>query len=154
MSLAVGQNCVWYPHAEVNQNPQAAIVTEVKQPGVYVMYVFPKGGGMPVQKSNVHHIDADYLAENQQMRILYGGWDTVESAEMRRMNSTDERRQRAREAEVESKTASRKEQESVRASVLFDRGFSTEEIAKKLGGDWTEESVSSAIEEQKDAQPA
>lgn len=154
MSLAVGQTCVWYPHAETNQSPQAGIVTEVKQKDVVVMYVFPKGGGMPIQKGNVHHVDADYLIENPNMRVLYGGWDTVESAELRRSSDDDAHRRRIQRASEADKEFNRKEQETARVAVLSDRGFSAKEIAKKLGGDWTAETVESAIEQYKDAQPA
>lgn len=145
---------MWYPHAEPNQLPQAGIVTEVKQKGVYVMYIFPKGGGMPVQKSNVHHVDDGYLSDNPNMRVLYGGWDTVESAERRRSEESEAHRRRIRTSAEGAKAYSRKEQESARVAVLSDRGFAPDEITKKLGGDWTVESVEVVIEQHKDAQIA
>lgn len=154
MALAVGQTCVWYPHAESNQAPQAGIVTEIKQVGVYVMYIFPKGGGTPVQKTNVHRVGAEYLINNPNMRVMYGGWDTVESAEKRRVSEEDSRQKRSAEAAAESERYNRKEQESARVAVLSDRGFPPEEIAKKMGDDWTVEAVEEVIEQHEDAQPA
>lgn len=145
---------MWYPHAESNQLPQAGIVTEVKQEGVYVMYIFPKGGGIPIQKSNVHHVEDDFLADNPNMRVLYGGWDTVESAERRRADAADSHRRRVQASAEEAKAGNRKEQESARVSILSERGFSSEEIVKKLGGDWTEKSVEAVIDNHKDTQVA
>ena len=152
--LAVGQICVWYPHAETNQHPQAAIVTEVKQRDVYVMFVFPKGGGTPVQKTNVHHVDSDFLLEKPNMRVLYGGWDSIEAAELRRVKGEEESAARQLKAAEESKSAARREQETARITVLADRGFESKEIAKKMGKDWTIKQVEKVVEQHKEAQPA
>ena len=154
MTLAVGKTCVWYPHAESNQHPQAGIVTEVKQPGIYVMYVFPKGGGMPIQKTNVHHVDAEYLSENPNMRVLYGGWDTVEAADRRRADEAEAHRRRVQKTDPEPREGTREDQEAARVTVLSDRGFSVEEITTKLGDNWTEESGQVVIEKHKEAQTA
>lgn len=154
MTLAVGQNCVWYPHAETNQHPQAGIVTEVKQEGVHVMYIFPKGGGTPVQKSNVHHVDSDFLMENPNIRVLYGGWDTVEAAELRRLREVESFRVRMKQEAEESKEYARREQETARITILSDRGFESKEISKKLGKGWTIKQVEEVIEQHKEAQIA
>jgi hypothetical protein len=148
----VGQTVVWYPHADINQDPYAAIVTEVKIEGVFVIYKFPKGGGVPIRETNVHHVDDQRLKDSPQVANRYGGWDTIQKAEERRWHAEEaavERKERQRaseEARLKEKEAEVLTNPDERIRILNERGFDAEAIANELGRNlWSPEQVNKVL---------
>lgn len=145
MDLHVGAICVWYPHADLGQKPTVALVTAIKQPGVMTLYTFPHGGGLPRMHDNVHHVDAERLQENHNIRVEYGGWDTVESAETRRQEEI--RRQKEKSAPAPEPKVEEVDPDTARVLSYFEEGMAVDEIAGKMGRGWGAKKVSAIIKE-------
>ena len=142
--LSLGSTALWYPHGDISQEPHAAIVTEVMETHVYVLYRFPKGGGMPRRATNVHHLTDPELVENQNVAVRYGAWDTVENGEARRnADSEAESELHKQRAKDEKKRAESEERlnPKERILILSERGYSADDIADKIKGGYTEETV-------------
>ena len=146
--LPLGSTALWYPHGDISQEPHAAIVTEVMETHVYVLYRFPKGGGMPKRETNVHHLTDPELQENQNVAVRYGAWDTVENGEARRVaeNTADEElhKQRAKE-EKEREASEERLNPKERILILSERGYSSDQIADTIKGGYTEETVAAIL---------
>tara|TARA_R110002051_G_scaffold25842_1_gene62749 strand:- start:233 stop:691 length:459 start_codon:yes stop_codon:yes gene_type:complete len=146
MDLYVGANCVWYSHADVNHTPSVGIVTAIKQPGVLTLYLFPGSGGMPRMVDNCYHVDSERLQDNRNIRVEYGGWDTVEAAEERRQLLINLKKRPVEAAPPEPEEQADVE-EHVRIMDLYDNNVTLDEIAKQMGEGWGLKKVSKVIKE-------
>lgn len=146
MDLYVGAICMWYAHGDISQTPAVAIVTGIKQPGVLTIYKFPAAGGMPRMVDNVHHVSSKRLQENVNLRLEYGGWDTTESAELRRQEALGNIK--PVQATVEEPTDTVELQEDHKKILSYcEEGMTVSEIAEKMGRGWGPKRVGSVIEE-------
>ena len=143
--LYVGAICVWYPHADLDQRPTVALITAIKQPGVLALYTFSLGGGMPRMRDNVHHVSSERLQENVNLRVEYGGWDTVEAAEERRQEEIE--RQKAKFAPSPEPEVEAVDPDTAKVLSYFEEGMSVDKIADKMGRGWGEKKVSAIIKE-------
>ena len=146
--LPLGSTALWYPHGDLSQEPHAAIVTEVMEKHVYVLYRFPKGGGMPKRETNVHHVTDPEIQDNQNVAVRYGAWDTVENGEGRRIadNMADEylHRRRAKEEKKREESEERLNPKE-RIIILSERGYAPDQIANTIKGGYTEETVAAIL---------
>lgn len=72
--LPVSATCLWYPHADTNQEPYAAIVTETDGRGCISLQIFPRHGQMFFKKG-VRHVSDPVLRERPTLRENKGGWE-------------------------------------------------------------------------------
>ena len=133
MDLYVGATCVWYPHAQINQEPSVGIVIKVKRPGVLTLYKLPATGGIPTIIDNVHHVDSERVRENENIRLEYGGWDTLEAAENRRKALLAPPKEAI--LPVEQVTPELSDDEKKILS-YYAEGLTADEIASKMGRGW------------------
>ena len=151
--LYVGAVCVWYAHADVHQRPAVGIVTAIKAPGVLTMYKFPASGGLPRMMDNVHHVDSQRLRENQNIRLEYGGWYTVEAADKRRTDEIAAQKQRhmptvvAPSEVTQSPADTELGEDQKKILSYYEEGMTVDEIAEKMGRGWGPKKVSSALKE-------
>ena len=146
--LPLGSTVLWYPHGDISQEPHAAIVTEIMETHVYVLYRFPKGGGMPRRETNVHHITDQELVDNHNVAVRYGAWDTIENGESRRVaasKATAEVHERRAEEEAEREASEEKMNPKERILILSERGYAPDQIADTIKGGYTEETVAAII---------
>jgi len=149
MDLFVGAVCAWYPHADVNQVPSVGIVTAIKRPGILTIYKFPASGGMPRMVDNVHHVDSSRIAENQNLRLEYGGWDTIESAETRRQvelgNLTPAISPVLPPEDLPLNDAAGEDEKKI--LTYYEEGMTVDKIAEKMGRGWGPKKVSNILKE-------
>ncbi|QDP52480.1 MAG: hypothetical protein Unbinned1606contig1000_39 [Prokaryotic dsDNA virus sp.] len=146
--LPLGSTVLWYPHGDISQEPHAAIVTEIMEKHVYVLYRFPKGGGMPRRETNVHHITDQELVDNQNVAVRYGAWDTIENGENRRVSAAKAAaavHERRAEEEAEREASEKKMNPKERILILSERGYAPDQIADTIKGGYTEETVAAII---------
>ena len=150
MDLFVGATCAWYPHGDVNQHPSVGIVTAIKRPGILTIYRLPASGGMPRMIDNVHHVESERLAENQNLRLEYGGWDTVEAAETRRqvaLGNLTPVVQAVLPPVDAAQSCAETEMGEDQKKILsyYEEGMTVEKIAEKMGRGWGPKKVSNIL---------
>jgi DNA-binding NarL/FixJ family response regulator len=144
MDLYVGAICAWYPHAEINQVPSIGIVLKIKNPGVLTMYRFPASGGIPTIVDNVHHVDSERLRENENIRIEYGGWGTLEELEKSRQEKLNPVKEAVVPVHSEEDEISPDEQIVLSC---FNDGMNVDQIAEKMGRGWGPKKVGAILKE-------
>lgn len=73
----VAQMCRWYPRADENEQPRAAIVTGPHPPskrGMLDLAVIDMSTGKFEPMANVRHIDDPHLEEHPKIAAEKGGW--------------------------------------------------------------------------------
>jgi len=92
----VGENVVWYPHGDTNQEPHAATVTSRLSDECITLYTLsPTGRREPML--NVRHVDSPFHATSPQGLKRWGAWDLVGEHEKRK-ELEDRRKEKMREA--------------------------------------------------------
>ena len=147
MDLYVGAICVWYPHADTNQHPSVGVVTAIKRPGILTLYKFPAAGGMPHMVDNVHHVDSERIAENQNLRLEYGGWDTVEASEKRRQDALPQKRQVVPTVLPPEDIPATEEfaEDDTKILSYYEEGMTVDQIAEKMGRGWGPKKVTGIL---------
>jgi len=72
--LYVGQDCVYYEHADKSSEPMGAKVIKTNGRGVLSLLISTMGGAA-VGKRNVRHVDCEDLKKDPSIARSYGGWD-------------------------------------------------------------------------------
>ena len=147
MDLYLGAICAWYPHADTNQEPSVGVVMKIKKAGVFTLYKFPASGGIPTIIDNVHHVDSERVSENENIRLEYGGWDTLEAADQRRPSRVPSPKQATVCTNPVEAIKPEISDDEKKILSCYEQGLTVEEIAKQMGRGWGVKKVGSILRE-------
>lgn len=85
-NLPIGNTCVWYPRADRESGPRAALVTgphPANLAGLLNLTVFSDGATEGRAMRGVRHIDDPYLEGRPEMTENRGAWDYATSEQAR-----------------------------------------------------------------------
>ena len=148
----VGENVVWYPHGDLNQEPFAAtIVGRLSDECVTLYTLSPTGRREP--KINVRHINNE---TSEHALIRWGAWDLVGEHEKRvaaEQEAVEKERMLAPDRAVENITAIEEGDEPDENEMLIvnmaremgDVPGRAQAIATKIGGGMTHQRVNATL---------
>ena len=92
----VGENVVWYPHGDINQEPFAAIVVSRLNENCITLYTLSPSGRME-PKLNVKHVNNPDHENSPEGLRRWGSWDLIGEHEKRK-EASEKRREESLKA--------------------------------------------------------
>jgi len=151
----VGENVVWYPHGDINQEPHAATVTQRMNDECITLYTLsPTGRREPML--NVRHINSPFH-DSSPHGLRWGAWDLVGEHEKRvaeEKEMEEARRKEARDLAEDNISISvdigATPDENDMIIIRFAREFGevpgrAQLIADKIGADMTHQRVNAVL---------
>jgi len=146
--LPIGTMCVWYQNADLNYRPIPGVVVGIENETLELELIASKSSTM-TYKRNVHHVSHQAIEDSADIRRDYGAWDTIQSAEDRRVARIDEAAALKIRVDKNRQDANRELEKKSKHDLIVkmsaEKNMDAVEIAEKLGFPWNHQRVTAVL---------